>query len=472
MAEQAQRSSSTHLREMQSEKTDFKRGISLFGGINILAGIMIGSGIFYLGSYVLMYSGMSQKLSLIVWVIGGLVTLFCGLCYAELGAMLPKAGGGYVYLREAYGSRVAFMSGFSGFLIGNSGSNAALAAAFASVLGTFVPMDKWTTRLVAISAIVLLTAINYVGVKSGSLVQNIFNITKLLPIGLIMIGGFVKGKQPLNPEIVPVGTSPVKVISMIALGVVATLWAYEGWTNLNVVSEEIENPKRNLPLAIIISIAAVTVIYVLFNYSIYRVVPFATIQQMLGEGNFYLGTESARLLFGNAGSYIVGAAMLIAIFGSLNGCVMVFPRYYYSMAQDGMMFKSFGKLHPKYKTPGNAIIASMIFSCILVLLLELGDLTQLVVFSGMLFNALILFSVIIFRKKHPDLERPYKVWFYPVSVIFTVAVMIGLMVNSFIDNPVLPLLNLIVPIIGLFIHMGIEKRNANAAVVSDEQGEE
>lgn len=448
---------SSKLQNLQSEQTEFKREISLFGGINILAGIMIGSGIFYLGSYVLQYSHMSQGLALITWVVGGLVTLLCGLCFAELGAMMPKAGGNYVYLREAYGSRVAFMNGFSGFIIGNSGSIAAIAVAFIKIFRTFIEINDFQGKLIAIGMVVLLTFINYRGVKFGSWIQNFFNMAKLIPIGIILVGGLFLGKEQPNLNPIPQGASISQVVGMVALGVVATLWAYEGWTNLNAVSEEIKNPKRNIPLAIIISIVSVTVIYFLFNYSIYKVVPMERIVQMFAEGDDYLGTESAKILFGSTGNIIVTAGMLIAMFGALNGCIMVFPRYYYSMALDGMFFKSFGELHPKYKTPSKAIIASMIVSIAMIFAFGLGELTNLVTLGGLIFNALTLLSVIIFRKKYPTMERPYKVWFYPVSVIITVAVMVGLIIYTIVDNPILTLTNFIVPGIGFLIHLFMEK---------------
>ncbi len=457
----------THLKELQSEKTEFKREVGLFGGVSVLGGIMIGSGIFYLGSYVLMRAGMSQGLALIVWVIGGLVILASGICYAELGAMMPKAGGGYVYLREAYGERTAFMSGFSNFILGSSGSIAGLAIAFPEAISSLVPISALGCKVIAIGMILLLTVINVFGIKMGSIIQNIFMVLKLLPIAAIILCGLFMGKQTPNLSPMPASNPSVfQLCGMIAFGVVATLWAYEGWTNLNTISEEIKNPRRNLPLAIIISICGVMVVYVLFNLAIYRTVPYATIETMLANGDFFLGTQAAKELFGNLGMIVVGSAMVVAIFSALNGCVMVFPRSYYAMAKDGAFFKSVGKLHPKYKTPVNAQIASAIVSIALVMARDLNQLTSLVAFSGMLFNTLIFYAVIRLRKKYPHMERPYKVWGYPVLVIVTILITIGLLINTLIEDPVTSLIGLAVPAAGLVIYELVFKKSRQAVLAA------
>lgn len=438
---------------LTSDATEFSRDVTLFGGISILAGIMIGSGVFYLGSYVLIRSGMSMGLALIVWIVGGLVTLLSGLCYAELGTMMPKAGGGYVYLREAFGERVAYMSGMSTFIIGSSGSIAGLAIALPQALTSIFPMTELQCKLFAVLMVVLLTAVNYRGVKFGAAIQNVFMIGKLIPLVLIIICGIAMGQQ--TPDLTPVpagGASIGEILSMVAFGVVATLWAFEGWTNLNTISEEIQEPRKNIPQAIIISILAVTALYVLFNFSIYRVLSFEDISAHIAAGDYFLGTAAANTLFGHYGKIFVAIAMAVAIFGALNGSVMVFPRTYYAMAKDGMFFPSFTKLHPKYHTPTGAIIASMIVSCLLIFANNLDQITSLVVFSGMIFKSLTFASVIVLRKKYPDMNRPYKVWFYPFSVFLIVLIMIGLCLNTLLEDPRTSLIGLIVPLFGLAVY--------------------
>ncbi len=456
--------------ELSSEQTELKREVRLFGGISILAGIMIGSGIFYIGGIVLLRSGMSQGLALLVWILGGLVTLMSGICFAELGAMMPRAGGTYVYLREAYGERVAFMSGFSNFILGSSGSNAALAVAFCSAIASLIPESAFAgsdliQKALAIFMVIFLTIVNVYGIKLGSTVQNVFMVLKMLPIALIIICGLFMGTESPDLSLTPKAVSGVSiaaVVGMMAYGVVATMWAYEGWTNLNGIAEEIKEPKKNLPLAIIGSIIGVTAVYLLFNFAVYRVVPYDTIVSMVDSGNYYLGTEAASRVFGGAGGIIVAAAMILAIFNSLNGCVMVFPRTYYAMARDGAFFKSLAKLHPTYKTPVNALIVSAVVSIVLICTRNLSELTSLVAFCGMIFNSLVFYSVIIFRKKFPDMKRPYKVWGYPVLIYLAILIMIGLAINTLIEDPMTSIVGLLVPVAGLALYELIFKKQKKA----------
>ncbi|GFN36596.1 APC family permease [Tepidimicrobium xylanilyticum] len=451
----------TTVNSSDSTNSGFRKEIGLFGGISILGGIMVGSGIFYLGSYVLMRSGMSLGLALISWILGGLVSLLGGICYAELGASDPRAGGMTVYLSKAYSPIVGFLSGFTGWLIGGPGSIAALALALSSVLSLIIPMGEWTIKLVAIGLIIGLTIVNYIGVKSGSKLQNISMVAKLIPIGIIMVSGLIFGKVNPDLSLVPKTTdaSFSSVIGMVAFAIIASLWAYEGWTNLNSVAEEVKNPKRNLPLAIIISIISVTILYTLFNYSIYKVIPFSEIESHIANNEYYLGSYAAEKLMGKSGSLLVTIGMIVAMFGSLNGCILAFPRVHYAMSVEGHFFKSFGKLHPKYKVPHVPLIVQCVISVVLVLLRNLDQLTSLVVFSGMLFNTLGVFAVIIYRRKFPDLNRPYKVIGYPVTIILTTLIFMGLMINTFIEDPQTSIIGLLIPAIGILFYLYFDKQN-------------
>lgn len=446
-----------------ADNSDFRKEISLFGGISILGGIMIGSGIFYLGSYVMMRTGMSIGLALLSWILGGIVSLLGGICYAELGASDPRAGGLTVYLNNAYSPLLGFLNGFSSWLIGGPGSIAAIAIALPSALTAIIPMDEWTIKLVAISLIIGLTIVNYIGVKSGSRLQNISMIAKLVPICIIMVLGLVLGDVSPDLSLTPRNGNFnfSSIINMIAFAVVASLWAYEGWTNLNTVAEEIKNPRKNLPLAIIISIVSITALYTLFNYSIFRVLPIGEIEQLLANNQFYLGSYAAEKLLGKAGSLLVIATMVISMFGSLNGCILAFPRMYYAMSVEGYFFESFGKLHPKYKVPHVALIVQCIISIALVLLRNLNQLTSLVVFSGMLFNTLGVFAVIIYRKKFPNLTRPYKAIGYPFTIILSTLVFLGLMINTFIEDPKTSMIGLIIPAIGTLVYTYFKKKNVS-----------
>lgn len=455
-------STENNLQQVTSEKTEFKREIGVFGGVSIIGGIMVGSGIFYLGSYVIERTGMNLGLSLICWIIGGLISLMGGLCYAELGSAMPRAGGRLLYLNEAYHPSVGFLAGFTDWLLGGPGSVAAIAIALPTALRFFIDINDTGIKVFAIVLIIGLTIYNCFGVKLASILQNVSMIAKLIPIVIIMCGALFLGK--ITPDLSLASASEAaaasggNIITMIAFAVVASLWAYEGWTNLNTVAEEVKNPRKNLPLALIIGIGGITILYTLFNFSIFKVLTHEEITNMIGEGNFYLGTAVAQKLFGSAGAIIVTVGMVLAMFGSLNGLIMAQPRMYYAMAEEGHFFKSYKKLHPKYKVPTTAIIIQGVISIILVMSRNLDELTTLVVFTGMIFNFLTVLAVPICRKKFPNIERPYKVWIYPVSVIITALIFLGLVVNTFFDDPTSAMLGCIVPVIGVFFYIYFDKK--------------
>ncbi|MEG2935986.1 MAG: amino acid permease, partial [Clostridium sp.] len=455
-------STENNLQQVTSEKTEFKREIGVFGGVSIIGGIMVGSGIFYLGSYVIERTGMNLGLSLICWVIGGLISLMGGLCYAELGSAMPRAGGRILYLNEAYHPSVGFLAGFTDWLLGGPGSVAAIAIALPTALRFFIDINDTGIKVFAIVLIIGLTIYNCFGVKLASILQNVSMVAKLIPIVIIMCGALFFGK--ITPDLSLASASEAasasggNIITMIAFAVVASLWAYEGWTNLNTVAEEVKNPRKNLPLALIVGIGGITILYTLFNFSIFKVLTHEEITTMIGEGNFYLGTAVAQKLLGSAGAIIVTVGMVLAMFGSLNGLIMAQPRMYYAMAEEGHFFKSYKKLHPKYKVPTTAIIVQGVISIILVMSRNLDELTTLVVFTSMIFNFLTVLAVPICRKKFPNIERPYKVWFYPVSVIITALIFLGLVANTFFDDPTSAMLGFIVPIIGVFFYIYFDKK--------------
>ena len=429
--------------------SSLKKEIGLFGGISILAGIMIGSGIFVFGSLVLVQVGYAIGLSLLAWLIGGVITLFSGLTYAELGTMFPETGGYYVYLKKAYGSKVAFLSGITSFVLSSSGSIALLALVFAEILSYVVPISNYI-KLIAAGLIILLSVINYFGVKAGAIVQKVFLIAKIIPIFAIIIIGLFMGTESVSLTFTPVGdVSFLKILSMVGFGVVATLWAYEGWTNLNTVAGEMKNVKRDLPRALIISISAVTVIYVLFIFALYRIIPYAGLLASDASSNFTIG--AMMTLYGETGMLLVFIAVMISIFGALNGSVMVFPRVYYAMAKDNTFFKSFSKLDKKYNTPFISIIGSGLMAIIL-LVFNIRDLLTFVVFGGLIFNTLIFYSVFMFRKKNPELERPYKVWGYPYVPAIAIIGMVGLLIATLIESLVPSLIGFGVLIVGYFVY--------------------
>jgi len=414
------------------EMTSLKKEISLFGGISILAGIMIGSGIFVFGSLILVRVGYSLVLSLIAWLLGGIITMFSGLTYAELGTMFPETGGYYVYLKKAYGKKVAFLSGILNFILSSSGSIALLALIFAEILSYVLPISSYI-KLIAAGMIILLSAINFFGIKFGALVQKIFLVAKVIPIVAIIIIGLFMGTESVNLSFSGAGdVGFFKLLTMIGFGVVGTLWAYEGWTNLNTVAGEMKNAKKDLPKAIVIAIGLVSVLYVLFIFSIYRIISETNLVS-LAASQTVLPIAAMMTLFGETGMIFVFVAVMISVFGALNGSIMVFPRVYYAMAEDKTFIKSFSKLHPKYQTPYISIIGSGLMA-LLLLFFNIEELLTFVVFGGLIFNTLIFISIFIFRKKNKDLDRPYKVWGYPYVPIIAIIGMLSLLVATLIES--------------------------------------
>jgi basic amino acid/polyamine antiporter, APA family len=448
---------------METKETkQLKKEINLLGGISLLTGIMVGSGIFFIGSYVLIRTNFSLGLALLVWVIGGIITLFSGLVYAELGTSLPFTGGYYVYLKEAYGKPVAFMSGFTNFILASSGSIAALSLAFGLILANviFTMTGTWISspiqKLIAALVIILLSILNLMGIKFGNIVQKSFLFIKAVPIFLVLSLGLILGTQRVDLSLNLGDVSIWNVLSTLGFAVIATFWAYEGWTNLNNVAEEMKNPARDLPRSLIITILSVTALYTLYNFSIYRVISIPDMQAMIAAGDVFLGITSAFLILGSFGMYLVMLTMLISVFGAINGCIIAFPRVYFAMGKDGTFFKSFSKIHPKTNVPYVAIIASSIVAIIL-LIFSLDELVTFVVFGGLIFNALIFASVFIFRKRYPNLDRPYKVWGYPFVPIINILVMIGLLFATLRESWLQAVIGLIIIMSGLPIYYILQK---------------
>jgi APA family basic amino acid/polyamine antiporter len=446
---------------MNKDKTSLERSIGFLGGVSILTGIMVGSGIFFIGSYVLMRTDFSSGTSLLIWLIGGLITLMYGLIYAELGAMMPKAGGYYVYLKEAFGKPIGFLSGFVNFTLASSGSIAALAIAFSLILSNVLALlfglslSSLVMTIISVLMIVGLSVVNFFGIKLGTMIQKVFLVIKFIPIMLIIIFGLILGTNSVSLSIDFNQLPFFDVLTLIGYAVISTFWAYEGWTNLNNVAGEVKNPGKNIPLSLIVSIGSVTLIYLMYQFSTFRVLSMSELQTMINGGNIYTGIDAAFVILGNFGMYVVMFTMLLSVLGALNGSIIVFPRVYYAMSQDGVLFNKFKVLHPKYKTPVYAIIGSAIMAIIL-LVFGLDDLISLIAFSGLLFNGLIFIALFIFRKRYPNKERPYKVWAYPILPGLAILINALLLVAVYVEDIRSSLIGTGVILLGLPIYYGIQ----------------
>jgi APA family basic amino acid/polyamine antiporter len=439
-----------------------QKTINVWSGISILAGIMIGSGIFFLGFQILDRSYQSLPLSILAWVVGGLITLFSGLSYAELGTLFTENGGYYVYLKEAYGKRMAFLSGFMNLILSSSGSIALLAILFGQIVASIFPGLSSVISLIAFLAILVLSLINFFGLKIGTLVQMIFMAAKLIPIVMIIIMGLLVGEQELVSTSLLDGKSFFQILVAFGFAVVGTLWAYEGWTNLNVLTGHMKNVKKDLPKALSIATIGVMAIYVLFIVSLYRVVAYT---DLLSATYGWFIFNAAYTLFGSAGQLIIMISVAISVFGALNGSILVFPRVYQKMAEDGLFFKSVAKNHPKYQTPHISLILSAVFASVLVAAeflipsISVESLLTFVVFAGLIFNTLIFISLFKFRKTHPVEQYPrYQVWGYPVVPGLAILGLVMLLVATLVESLVPSLIGLGVLILGYMIFTWIELR--------------
>lgn len=450
--------------EQNKHNGQFKKVIGLFGGISLVAGMTIGSGVYYLGSYVLERTNFSFGLALLCWVVGGVVSMLGGLCFAELGASRPVAGGMTIYLNEAYHPALGFINGFSGFILTGSGSIAALAMAAVTGFSGTLGLSDLAVKVIAILIIVFFTAINLRGAKFGVAFQNFTMVARVVPLVLIIIIGLFMGDQSVDMSLSMEGTRAegggiTGAISLIGFATFASLWAYEGWTNLNTVGEEMKNPKRDLPLAIIISMGFITLIYTLFQFAIYRVIPADQAISMIESGDIYLGNAVALKLMGGFGKGLILAGMTIGILGTVNGDVLVFPRTYFAMAREGYFPKKFAEIDEKSGVPVAATLASSAVAIILVVFNSLQSLTDLLITLSALLNVLCVAAVLIYRKKYPNLERPYKVWGGAVTVVITIILFGILLVNNFIDDPKGSLMGLAVPVIGLGFYFYFRWKN-------------
>ena len=449
---------------------NFKKVIGLFGGISLVAGMTIGSGVYYLGSYVLERTGMHMGTALLCWIVGGIISILGGLCFAELGAAMPVAGGMTTYLSKAYGPLFGFINGFCGFLLTGSGSIAALAMAAVTAFNGVAPMSDMAIKTIAILIILFFTALNLRGVKLGSYVQNFSMVVRVIPLILVIFLGLAFGTE--TPDLSLVFSADGSqadlggAIRLIAFATFASLWAYEGWTNLNTVAEEMRNPRRDLPLAIILSMGFITLIYTLFNFAIYRVIPTGEAVSMIESGNLYLGNEVANRLMGSMGHWAVLIGMAIGILGTVNGDCLVFPRTYYAMARDGYFPKVFKNINPTTGVPVEATLASSAVAIILVLLNSLQQLTDLLIFTSAALNLLTIVSVLVFRRKYPNMERPYRVWGGKVTIYITILFFLILLINELI-SPRNAVIGLIIPALGVPVYMYFKKVNGGMDYTGD-----
>ncbi|HDZ26858.1 hypothetical protein LCGC14_0649300 [marine sediment metagenome] len=454
------------MNQLENEKKpQFLRKLGLFDSTSLVIGAVIGSGIFMTAGFIAEYLP-SPGLMLIVWLVGGLITTSGALSFAELAAMFPKAGGQYIYIREAYGPWAGFFFGWGFFWFIMCGGIATLGVAFAEFVGYFIPAlstqsyifqinvlgssySLSTGQLVAVGSILILSAVNYFGIKTGVVIQNIFTFLRIAAIGAFVIFGLTIGKKAGITNFgqlfsVETGLSFDTLMSLFGLALIAVLWTFDGWYSPTCTAEEIKKPERNLPLSLIMGTLGITLIYFLMNLVYIMALP---IDKMKGVTR--IGELASNQLFGPTVTHFFSAAIMISIFGCLSATIIYGPRVYYAMAKDNSFFKSMAYIHPRYRVPSKALIGQAIWSSLLCLSGTYKGLFEYVVFALVIFFALTGFAVIVLRFKQPDRKRPYKTWGYPVIPLFFVIINLAVFCNIVINQPLKSTIGLIMLGIGI-----------------------
>jgi amino acid transporter len=425
---------------------ELRRDLGPWAASCVVVGTVIGSGIFLVPKTMILETG-SPWLVLAVWVFGGLLTLAGALTYAEMAAMMPEAGGEYVYLKEAYGPFWGFLYGWTQMWVAKSSSIATLATGFFLYMANFNPalegilfrihlpigpgggpLEIQTGQLLAIGVVLGLAVINYFGVRVGGQVQVATTIAKLALIALVIVIGLFGGSaEPANfATSIPARGGLAGFIAAL----VAALWAYDGWNNLNMVAGEVKNPQRNLPRALIYGTLLVMAVYLLTNLAYFSVLSAAQV-----GAQDRVAAEMMRLILGAPGAAAVSIAAMISIFAALNGSILSGSRVPYALAHDKLFFKAFGRVNEAHRTPGFSILALSAWSCVLVLSGRYEQLLTMVIFPSWILYGMAAAAVIVLRRKKPDAARPYRTLGYPVVPALFVLVAVLLLAVTLVNSP-------------------------------------
>jgi APA family basic amino acid/polyamine antiporter len=476
----------TAARAIQEDKS-FKRSLGLLDATMIVAGSMIGSGIFIVSSDITRHVGSAGWLVLI-WLITGFMTITAALSYGELSSMFPKAGGQYVYLREAFNPLAGFLYGWSSFAVIQTATIAAVAVAFSRFTAYLIPgvgegnilLDLGFLRIsaaqvLAIALIVFLTYTNTKGVKGGKIIQTTFTSTKLLALFGLIVLGFLLTKNNFWNANWQTGFSSLQDLGVGGQGKVATGWqsisglvfvgaiaaamtgsifSSDAWNNVTFIAGEIKNPKRNIGLSLFMGTLIVTIIYISANLMYLYVLPL--------DGIAFAKNDRVAVVAADLGPYVIAILIMISTFGCNNGLILAGARVYYTMANDGLFFKKTGTLN-KHAVPEYALWAQCIVASILCLSGKYGDLLTMISFVVVIFYALTIIGIFVLRKKRPDMERPYKAFGYPVLPIIYILLALAFCIALVFASPTYSLWGLLIVLIGIPIYFVALARKKSGA---------
>jgi len=457
---------------MQTERGSLVRGLTLYDSTSIVICSIIGTGVFLKTAIMAQYVG-SPFLVMAAWAAAGVLSLAGALTYAELGAMMPHAGGDYVYLRTAYGEGAAFLYGWMYITVGASGA-AALAAAFATFLATVAPVGAvWVERtvsvfghdilwrfgmkqVVAVAAILACGGLNCAGVSFSGRVQSVFTTVKVLGVVLVTAGVFLFSKDVSWEHLTAPADAPAWCgFGAFGAAMLAALWAYNGWTFLGLVAGEVRRPERTIPRAIIAGMIIVLAVYLLANLSYLCALPFD--ETLTSNSTLYrdappVATKAVMTFLGPVGIRLITVLFIVSTIGTLHTEILVIPRISYAMARDGLFFKPFGRLSARTHVPVFSVGFKVFLACLLACSGTFDQLTTLLIFSLWIFYAMTASSVFVLRRKYPDADRPYRTLGYPVVPALFVLTAVWLVVNTLLTSPLESLigLGLIIPGIPLY----------------------
>ncbi len=451
-----------------SPRLDLVRGLGAWASGAIVVGTMIGTGIF-LKPAEMAREGRTVSVVFAAWIVGAILSLFGALSFAELGAAIPEAGGEYAYLRRGFGPTWGFLFGWTHSIVGRPSSLASIAAGLMRFLSFLIPavaapiftihiaipgltgwikpydfVFTWAQPL-AVFWLVLMTGINYLGVRLGGAVQVFLTAIKIISVVIVIgVAFFAPAAAPHAPD--PLWPSALNggVLSAFLAALAAALWAYDGWEDLNLVGSEVENPQRNFPRALVGGVALVAVIYLLFSAACLKVLPFDTV-----AASSHIASDVVQHVAGPIAGAWITVAMVISALGSMNSSVLSGARPTYAMARDGIFFKIADGVHPKYRTPGRALIFQGILTSLMALTGTFEELTNLFIFAGWIFYGLAVVALFRLRVTEPNMPRPYRCWGYPWVPGLFVAGALALTFNIWLDRPGRSSLGLLLMFAGL-----------------------
>ncbi len=479
------------------QTTEVKRTLGLFDTTMIVAGSMIGSGIFIVSSDMARTLGSPIYL-LLCWVLTGLITVFAALSYGELAGMMPNAGGQYVYLKKAYSPLIAFMYGWTVFLVIQTGVIAAVAVAFAKYTGVFIPFfDEKNVlmeiggfkiknaQLLAIASIAVLTCINMQGIHLGKMIQRIFTSAKLLALTVLIIAGVYYGfssdvwstnfANPWDAYQTTVKDGIVQIspltgfalMAAIGVAMIGSLFSSDAWNNVTFIAAEIKEPKKNIPLGLFFGTLIVTCLYVLANIAYLCLLPIQgdpAATEVVNQGiqfaqNDRVGAAAVFVLLGNSAYYLMAGLIMVSTFGCNNGLILAGSRLFQAMAADKLFFKKAKRLNSN-GVPGYALIIQGVWAGLLCLSGSYGDLLEYSTFASLVFYVVTIAGIFVLRKKEPDTERPYKAFGYPVIPALYIILTLAICIDLLIFKPFNTGMGLVIVFLGMPVYYLTKKRMA------------